>query len=65
MAEILKELDLALNTYSIAPIWNDDQPYYGLFIESSDIPSPDVAVILANRMEEKLRALGADIERIR
>ena len=62
MAEILTEMDLALNTYSIAPIWNDDQPYYGLFIESSDIPSPDVAVLLANRMEEKLRAINIEYD---
>jgi hypothetical protein len=62
MAEILKELDLALNIYSLAPIWNDEQPYYGLFIESTDLPNPDVAIILANRMEEKLRTINIEYD---
>lgn len=62
MAEILKDLDLALNIYSLAPIWNDEQPYYGLFIESSDIQNPDIAIIIAKRMEEKLRTINIEYD---
>jgi hypothetical protein len=62
MAEILKDLDLALNIYSLAPIWNDEQPYYGLFIESSDIQNPDISIIIAKRMEEKLRKINIEYD---
>ncbi len=62
MAEVLKDLDLALSTYSLAPIWHDEQPYYGLFIEANDIPSPDFATKLANLLEAKLRKVNIEYD---
>ena len=33
----VKGLDVALNTYSVAPCWDDLTPFYGLFIEKDDV----------------------------
>ncbi|MEY4393364.1 MAG: GH3 auxin-responsive promoter family protein [Gemmataceae bacterium] len=61
MANILKDLDLALNVYSVAPVWNDDQPYYGLFVESSDLPA-EKAQMVAQRLEADLRKSNIEYE---
>ena len=41
MAEVLRELDLTLTAYSLAPCWDDEQPYYGLFVERGDLPDAE------------------------
>jgi len=61
MANILKDLDLALNVYSVAPVWNDDQPYYGLFIESNEMPAEN-AQMVAQRLEADLRKSNIEYE---
>jgi hypothetical protein len=42
MATLCKELDLSLTAYSVAPCWDEDQPYYGLFVERGDLKEPAV-----------------------
>jgi hypothetical protein len=37
MKDVLHALNLNLNTYSVAPCWDDDLPYYGLFVERADL----------------------------
>jgi len=37
MAQIMREQDLSLTAYSVAPCWDDELPYYGLFVESGDL----------------------------
>src|SRR5439155_5499212 len=34
--EVLKAVPLPLGTYSLAPVWDDAAPFYGLFLEASD-----------------------------
>src|SRR6202011_4419307 len=36
MADVLRETDLTLGTYSMAPCWDEELPYYGLFVERGD-----------------------------
>jgi hypothetical protein len=57
MAEVLKELDLAPATYSLAPRWpssDAEQPYYGLFIEHGDLSEP-AGEQLAEHLDARLR----------
>jgi len=54
MADVLAELSLTLNTYSVAPCWNDEQPYYGLFLERGDLPDATVGDRLTTRLEKRL-----------
>jgi hypothetical protein len=59
MAEVLKELDLTLTTYSLAPCWPDnadlEQPYYGLFIEENDL-LPAAGARLVESLDARLRS---------
>jgi hypothetical protein len=65
MAEVLREMDLTLNVYSVAPIWPDDddeQPCYGLFMERGDLPSESAALELAQRLEDRLARVNVEYE---
>jgi hypothetical protein len=53
-ADALRELDATLSSYSVAPCWDDEMPYYGLFVERGDV-SDDTAAKLAQRLDEKLQ----------
>jgi hypothetical protein len=64
MSEVLRELDLTVTAYTLAPCWpegNDfEQPYYGLFIEASDLPDAATGHRLAERLEARLCALNIE-----
>ncbi len=60
MAEVLAELSLTLNTYSVAPCWNDEQPYYGLFLERGDLPDAMAGERLAARLDARLRETNVE-----
>ena len=49
----LRELDLTLTSYSLAPCWEDEQPYYGLFVERGDLADAEAG----RRLTEQLDAL--------
>jgi hypothetical protein len=53
-ADALRELDATLSSYSMAPCWDDEMPYYGLFVERGDV-ADDTAAKLAQRLDEKLQ----------
>src|SRR5262249_16560664 len=38
MPAVLQRLDLTLTAYSVAPCWDDEKPYYGLFVERGELP---------------------------
>ena len=54
MERILRSQNVSLTAYSVAPCWNDDRPYYGLFIERTDIADPDSGAELARRPDAGL-----------
>jgi hypothetical protein len=54
MAEVLKQLDLALTCYSVAPCWDDETPYYGLFVERTDVANPEQGSRLAALLDRQL-----------
>ena len=39
MADVLGRMNLNLTAYSVAPCWDDEMPFYGLFIERPDLAS--------------------------
>ncbi len=39
MAEVLQRIPHPISAYTLAPCWNDQQPYYGLFLEEGDLSS--------------------------
>ena len=39
--------NLNLTAYSLAPCWDDELPYYGLFVERGDLANRDQGILLA------------------
>ena len=60
MADVLRQLDLSLSTYSIAPCWSDELPYYGLFVERGDIVDPAVGRKLASAIDRRLSEVNEE-----
>src|SRR5262249_18014479 len=60
MGEVLREMDLTLTAYSVAPCWDDEQPYYGLFVERGDFADPDRAARLAAALDWRLGELNIE-----
>jgi hypothetical protein len=54
MGTVLRRLDLALTCYSLAPCWDDDQPYYGLFVERPDVGDNGLGQRLAGLLDGQL-----------
>jgi hypothetical protein len=54
MATVLKQLDLALTSYSVAPCWDDETPYYGLFVERPDVAEDGRGSRLAALLDRQL-----------
>jgi hypothetical protein len=60
MEHALKDLDLALSTYSLAPCWDDELPYYGLFVERGDLTGSDQGIRLTQAVERRLTELNVE-----
>jgi len=60
MTGALKELDLALSTYSLAPCWDDERPYYGLFIETGDLADRAQGIRLTQALERRLAEVNVE-----
>jgi hypothetical protein len=60
MADVLRELDLTLTAYSVAPCWDDEQPYYGLFVEREDFGGLETAVRLAEVLDRRLEEVNIE-----
>jgi hypothetical protein len=64
MTEVLRELDVTLGSYSVAPCWPDaaeEQPYYGLFVERGDVAEA-AGGRLADRLDTELQRLNIEYE---
>jgi hypothetical protein len=60
MGHALRDLDLALSTYSLAPCWDDENPYYGLFVERRDLAGRDQGVRLTQALERRLTEVNVE-----
>jgi hypothetical protein len=62
MAHVLGDLGMDISTYSVAPIWPDDDsvsPCYGLYVESMD---PATGQRLTQRLDERLCQTNIEYE---
>jgi hypothetical protein len=55
MVRALHELDLMLTSYGLAPCWEAELPYYGLFVERGDVADAEAGRRLADRLDALLR----------
>ncbi len=54
MQAVLRDLNLTIATYSVAPCWDEELPYYGLFVEESDFEAPNQGQRLAEALDRRL-----------
>jgi hypothetical protein len=60
MKNALHRLQLSVCAYVLAPCWNEEQPYYGLFVESSDLQDEGVGRSLAAILDVQLSELNME-----
>jgi hypothetical protein len=60
MMEALRDLDMSLTAYSLVPCWDDEQPYYGLFVERGDFLDRDQALHLAGELDRRLGTINME-----
>jgi len=60
MTEALREHNMTLTAYSVAPCWHDEMPYYGLFIERGDLADRAQGVRLTESLERRLCVLNIE-----
>jgi hypothetical protein len=58
--EVLKTVPLPLGTYSLAPVWDDAAPFYGVFLEASDAADEALVKHFLMRLDRELG--GQNIE---
>jgi hypothetical protein len=58
----LSELNESLTSFSLAPCWDNEDPYYGLFVERGDFTQPDEAIGLAEAVDRHLRRLNIEYD---
>ena len=60
MAAVLRKLNLTVTTYSLAPCWDEELPYYGLFLERDDVPGREQGIQLADGVERHLAEMNVE-----
>lgn len=60
MADVLRDMNLTLTAYSVAPCWDDEVPFYGLFVEGSDLVRRDQGVRMAQALENRLSQINIE-----
>jgi hypothetical protein len=60
MQEVLRGLDLTVTAYTLAPCWDEELPYYGLFVERDDLPRPELRQRLATALDGQLAKLNME-----
>jgi hypothetical protein len=62
MTDVLRSLDLNLTAYTLAPCWDDELPYYGLFVERGDIRERQQGMKLVEALDRQLRAVNTEYD---
>src|SRR5207253_2838940 len=60
MELVLRELNLSLTAYCVAPCWDDELPYYGLFVEQDDLENREQGGVLADSLDRRLEQLNIE-----
>jgi hypothetical protein len=60
MTDVLRDLNLTLTAYSLAPCWDEELPYYGLFVERGDLTGAAQGLALAAALEHRLGQVNVE-----
>jgi hypothetical protein len=62
MTLAMRECDVILTAYSLAPCWDEETPYYGLFVERDDFLESDGGARLAGVLDRQLATVNTEYE---
>lgn len=62
MRQALVDLDLAVSNYTLAPCWDEERPYYGLFVEKSEPVTEAQLLRLAESLDHQLRLANSEYD---
>lgn len=54
MDRVAREIRQPVSAYALAPVWDDAQPFYGLFLEETDIGSPEMLGRFVENLDREL-----------
>ena len=60
MRDALRELNVSLTAFSLAPCWDDERPYYGLFVERGELAGADEGCRLVEILERRLQEVNVE-----
>lgn len=60
MKDVVHEQNLSLSVYSLAPCWDDERPYYGLFVERGDFADREQGLRLAEALDRRLCEINSE-----
>jgi hypothetical protein len=60
MEQVLRELNLSLTAYSLSPCWDEELPYYGVFVERGDLADRAQERRLAEMLDDRLRDINCE-----
>jgi hypothetical protein len=60
MGEVLHELDLSLTAYTLAPCWDEERPYYSLFVERGDLANGEQGLRLVELLDRRLQEVNIE-----
>jgi hypothetical protein len=60
MDETLRQMGLTLTAYSVAPCWDEELPYYGLFVERGDLANVEQGMQLVEALDRRLCQLNVE-----
>jgi len=60
MATTLRQIPQPVSAYTLAPCWDEVQPYYGVFLEQSDLNDRDRVQAFAKMLEAQLAMLNIE-----
>jgi hypothetical protein len=60
MSDVLSQLNATLTSYSLAPCWDDELPYYALFVERGDLSNREQGLRLAESLDRRLSEVNIE-----
>ena len=60
MQDVLQQADMTLTAFVLAPCWDEDVPYYGLFVEEGDLLDPQQRPFLAEALDKRLAVVNIE-----
>ncbi|QVL31180.1 GH3 auxin-responsive promoter family protein [Telmatocola sphagniphila] len=62
MIHVMKTIPQPITAYALAPVWDEKQPYYGIFLEEQDMKDPVLLASFLKGLEAELRRQNVEYD---